>query len=101
SDSILISYEAWQRRFGGVAGIIGRQMRLDDSPRTIVGVLAPRFQYEGEPPEFLLPFGNLSPGERADYNYSFRVVASLADGVTLDQAASRTAAILNGGQGRN
>ena len=100
SDSILISYEAWQRRFGG-DGIIGRQVRLDDTPRTIVGVLAPRFQYEGEPPEFLLPFGNLSPGERADYNNSFRVVARLADGVTPAQAATRSAAILDGGQGRN
>ena len=101
SDSILISYEAWQRRFGGADGIIGRQIRLDDASRTIVGVLAPRFQYEGEPPEFLLPFGNLAAGERAEYNNSFRVVARLADGVTLEQAASRIAPILNGGQGRN
>src|SRR5688572_16575208 len=46
-DSILVSYEAWQRRFGSDAGIIGRQIRLDDTPRTIVGVLAPHFQYEG------------------------------------------------------
>ena len=101
SDSIVISYEAWQRRFGGVNGIIGRQMRLDDSPRTIVGVLAPHFQYEGEPPEFLLPFGMLTAGERSENNTAYRVVARLADGVTLEQAASRTAAILNGGQGRD
>jgi predicted permease len=100
SDSILISYEAWQRRFGGADGIIGRQIRLDDVSRTIVGVLAPRFQYEGEPPEFLLPFGHLTAGERSE-NYAYRVVARLAAGVTLEQAASRTAAILNGGQGRN
>ena len=32
SDSILISYEAWQQRFGGVDGIIGRHTRLDDAP---------------------------------------------------------------------
>lgn len=76
SDSILISYEAWQRRFGGDERIIGRQTRLDDSPRTIVGVLAPRFQYEGEPPEFLLPFGSLAAGERSENNNAYRVVAS-------------------------
>jgi putative ABC transport system permease protein len=101
SDSILISYEAWQRRFGGADGIIGRQIRLDDVPRTIVGVLAPRFRYEGEPPEFLLPFGNLTAGERAENNNSYRVVARLAAGVSLEQAAGRAAAVLNGGQGRN
>jgi putative ABC transport system permease protein len=101
SDSILISYEAWQRRFGGVDGIIGRQVRLDDAPRTIVGVLAPHFQFEGQPPEFLLPFGTLTAGERGENNNAFRVVARLADGVTVEQAASRIALILNGGQGRN
>jgi putative ABC transport system permease protein len=100
SDSILISYESWQRRFGGADGIIGRQIRLDDVPRTIVGVLGPRFQYEGEPPEFLLPFGNLTAGERSE-NYAYRVVARLAAGVSLEQAAGRAAAVLNGGQGRN
>ena len=101
SDSVLISYETWQRRFGGDAGIIGHRARVDDVPRTIVGVLAPRFQYEGEPPEFLLPFGNLTAGERSENNNAYRVVARLAQGVTLEQAASRIAPILNGGQGRN
>lgn len=101
SDSIVISYEAWQRRFGGVAGIIGHHTRLDDLPRTIVGVLAPRFQFEGDPPEFLFPVGILGPGERNDYNYAFRVVARLADGVTVEQAATDVASVLNGGQGRN
>jgi len=101
SDSILISYEAWQRRFGSDAGIIGRQIRLDDAPWTIVGVLAPHFQYEGEPPEFLLPFGNLTAGERSENNNAYRVVARLAQGVTLEQAATPTASILNGGQGRD
>jgi putative ABC transport system permease protein len=98
SDSILISYEAWQRRFGGVDVIIGRQIRLDDSPRSIVGVLAPHFQYEGEPPEFFLPFGNLTAGERSENNNAYRVVARLAQGVTLEQAAGRIAPILNGGR---
>ena len=101
SDSILISYEAWQRRFGGDERIIGRQTRLDDAPRTIVGVLAPRFQYEGEPPEFLLPFGSLAAGERSENNNAYRVVARLAQGLTVEQAAGGVAAILNGGQGRN
>ena len=63
-------------------------------------MLAPRF-HEGEPPEFLLPFGNLTAGERADYNNAYRVVARLAEGVTLEQAASRIAPILSGGQGRD
>src|SRR5262245_60007568 len=101
SDSILISYEAWQRRFGGIDGIVGRQTRVDDLPRTIVGVLAPRFQYEGEPPEFLLPFGNLTAGERAAYNNAYRVVARLGPSVSVERAARRIASILDGGEGRD
>ena len=80
SDSILISYRVvaapLRRRRSASSDV---RSRLDDVPRTIVGVLAPRFQYEGEPPEFLLPFGNLTAGERSD-NYAYRVVARLAAG---------------------
>jgi predicted permease len=98
SDSVMISYEAWQNRFGGDPAIVGRRTTIDEVTRTIVGVLPRHFEFEGEPPEFLMPTGNLS---RMPDNFNFRVVARLAPDVTQSQAASRIAAILNGGEGRN
>ena len=39
----VLSHGYWRRQFGGDAGVIGREIRLDDVPFTIVGVAAPRF----------------------------------------------------------
>jgi hypothetical protein len=42
SDSVVVlGYDAWQRRFGGDAGVLGNIVRIDGHPCTIVGV-APR-----------------------------------------------------------
>jgi len=98
SDSAMVSYETWQTRFGGDPAIVGRRTTVDEVTRTIVGVLPRQFEFEGDPPEFVFPMGLLS---RNPDNFQFRVVARLAPGVTLDQAASRIAPVLNGGQGRN
>jgi putative ABC transport system permease protein len=38
---VILSYELWQRRFGGDRGIVGEALRLDDETHTIVGVLPP------------------------------------------------------------
>ncbi|HET9372956.1 MAG TPA: ABC transporter permease [Vicinamibacterales bacterium] len=35
----LLSWELWQSRFGGDAGVLGRTFRADTIPRTIVGVM--------------------------------------------------------------
>ncbi len=39
----VISYSFWQRRFGGAADAIGRSLRLEGVPFTIVGVTTPDF----------------------------------------------------------
>ena len=100
SDSVMVSYETWQNRFGGEAAIVGRRISIDEVTRTIVGVLPPRFQLEGEPPEFLIPTGTMA-GQLSVDNNILRVLARLKPGVTLAQASARIAPLLDGGQGRN
>jgi ABC-type antimicrobial peptide transport system permease subunit len=43
SPSAVISYSFWEREFGGRADAIGRSVRLDGRPLTIVGVTPPNF----------------------------------------------------------
>jgi putative ABC transport system permease protein len=49
---VMLSYEAWQRDYGGARDVVGRAVTLDDVSHVIVGVLPPRwaaFLYEQRP----------------------------------------------------
>jgi putative ABC transport system permease protein len=72
---VVISYVLWQRLFDGNPNAIGRTLRIDDKPRTIIGVMPPRFgwyTHDGvwlplntnrrEPPQWLNPIARLQPG---------------------------------------
>ena len=41
---VLLSDGLWRRRFGADPGIVGRPLRLDDQPFTVVGIMPPGFQ---------------------------------------------------------
>src|SRR5438552_1768707 len=39
----VISFRRWQKLFGSDTNILGKTLRLDDQPHTIIGVMPPRF----------------------------------------------------------
>ncbi|MGO8676487.1 MAG: ABC transporter permease [Limisphaerales bacterium] len=39
----VLSFKRWQRLFGNDTNVLGKTLRLDDQPHTIVGVMPPRF----------------------------------------------------------
>ena len=43
-ERVMLSYEYWQRRFGGSKAVIGRNITIDARPREIVGVMPKGFQ---------------------------------------------------------
>ncbi len=44
---VVLGYKFWQRQFGGEASVIGRKMRLNDTVRTVIGVMPKRFMWRG------------------------------------------------------
>jgi putative ABC transport system permease protein len=90
----VLSYELWQRAFGSDLSWIGRRVEVDGVPRTVLGVMPPRFDIDAQGVEIWLPLaldlGNL-PG-RASHNYY--VVGRLAPGVTLDSARAELKSLL-------
>jgi predicted permease len=88
----LLSYRAWQQRFGGERSVVGRVLTLDGAGVEIVGVLPPSLEYP-EPEELWLP-KSFRPDELTDRRSAYmRVVARLAGGVTVQQAQAEMDAL--------
>jgi len=83
-----ISYGLWKRVFGGDRSIVGREILLDGSKCTVVGVMPPGFRFspdEINPPEVWVP-SQINPARAGGRsNLGFLVLGRLKPGVTLDQ----------------
>jgi len=82
---VILSHGYWQRRFGGAPDVIGRSLDIDGTPCEVIGVLPAWFKFLRSNPALLLPF----QFNRADVRvgeFSYRGVARLKPGVTLEQA---------------
>ncbi|HYV98009.1 MAG TPA: ABC transporter permease, partial [Gemmatimonadaceae bacterium] len=47
SDGVVISDGLWKRQFGGDPNVIGKKIRVDEDPYTIIGVMPPDFRHPG------------------------------------------------------
>lgn len=43
NDVVVLSHGLWERAFGSDPGVVGRSIRVNDTPLTVVGVLSPDF----------------------------------------------------------
>ncbi len=80
----LISYNLWQRRFGGDPNVINQVINMSGTPRQIVGVLPNGFRFPVRETEVWTPLALRNPEKR---NSRFAVVVGvLKRGVTFDKA---------------
>jgi putative ABC transport system permease protein len=84
---IVLSHALWTAKFGADASLVGRNITLDETPYTVIGVMARDFRYP-EDAEFWVPLA-FTPAERTvrgEHHYS--VVARLKPGVDIHSAQS-------------
>lgn len=81
----VLGYKFWMRQFGGDRSVIGRQMRLNDKVRTIVGVMPRRFMWRGADVYLPIVFrrGQAIEGVREIF-----IMGRLAPGVSEAEAAT-------------
>jgi predicted permease len=88
----VLSHSAWQRRFGRDPGVIGRVIRIDREPFTIIGVTPPGFfgVAPGLAPEITIPLTTLKTTGALESPSSawLHLMGRLRDGVSVEQAAA-------------
>jgi predicted permease len=86
---ILLSYTVWQSRYGGDRAIIGRTIRANSEPATIVGVMPPGMEFPFNS-DVWLPLAQ-RPTAQTRAGRAGRLLMGygrLADGMTIEQARS-------------
>ncbi len=92
--TVLISYSAWQRRYGGRRDVIGQTVTLNDVPHTIIGVLSSDFHFApAEPADFWAALNASGDCEKMRGCHNSFGVARLKDRASLSSALSDIRAI--------
>ncbi len=85
----LIGYGLWQRDFGGVTDIVGKALRINGTPATIVGVMPQGFAFPVNEELWIPLYSEFPVRERNDPRaVNPGVLALLKPGVSLDQASA-------------
>jgi putative ABC transport system permease protein len=90
---VLLSYGLWQRRFGGDPNVVGKTVKLNGPPYTVVGVLPPDFIISPRRYEVYRAMSfddSQKVSRRARY---LTVIARLRPGVTAEQARAEMNAV--------
>jgi predicted permease len=89
---VILSHDYWQRAFAADAGVIGREVRVNARPHTVVGVLPPGFtgKASGIVVDLFLPDAEAVENPGTDFLFGD---ARLADGVSIEQARAAFASL--------
>ncbi len=87
TDAVAILTDAyWRQRLGADPAVIGRSIRVDGAPRTVVGVLAPDFRFLSSRARLYFPFSsNLEDRQaaRRHWGSSSQMIARMKSDTTL------------------
>ncbi len=91
----VLTYASWQSWFGGRDDAIGKDVRINGEPHTVIGVLPPAFGFLDPEVRLWLPLA-FSPEDRADdrrHSNNWTYLARLKPGATVEQARQQIDAL--------
>ena len=93
----VLSNEIWRRQYGGDTNILGRTIRLNDNPTTVVGVMPPDFRL---PEDHSIPQGaqlwlslQIDPANLNWGSYYLQPIARLKPGVRPEHALAEVSVV--------
>jgi len=91
---IVLGYDVWRRAFAADPTIIGRKIRLDAMPVTVVGVMPKGFDFLDREEAWVPAGWDLTKQNRG--NHSVNTIVRLKDGVTPAQFSAELHALMEG-----
>ena len=89
SPVFVMSYKTWKGEFHSDPGILGKTFFVDDIPRSLIGIMPPRFQAYGALVQVWTPITSGSGSSAADAAMSVdTMMARLKPGITLEKASA-------------
>ena len=89
----ILSDTFWRQRYNADPNVIGRQIRVNSVPRTVIGVLPPAFRFLSSDARLFLPLASRpedrTPRQRHSGGNVIQMVARLKPDATLAQAQSQ------------
>ena len=88
---VMVSDGFWKRHFGAAPDVIGRPLRLDGEPYTVVGVMPPAFTVEAwgaTSRDLWVPLAYSDEDRAVRENHNAQAIARLRPGVTAMQATT-------------
>jgi predicted permease len=94
NDVVMLTWSLFQSRFSGDKGIVGKQVRIDSKPFTVVGILPAWFTYPDPEVKVWLPHTPVfTPEEFQPDNHWSHVVARLKDKQSATAALKEVSAL--------
>lgn len=93
---LILSHGLWQRRYGGDPSVVGRHVRVNGTPATIIGVMPEGFAFPFNADLWTMLPATATSGKR-DANV-LHVYGPMRQGITLAEARAEIAALWTGQQ---
>jgi putative ABC transport system permease protein len=93
--TVVLRDDFWKNRYGGDPAVLGRTIRLNGEPYTIVGVLPPGFYFPSQRAQFYVPYA-FTPQQRSEadrINQYSTMLARLRPDATREQAQREVDAV--------
>lgn len=82
---VVLRYDTWARLFRAAADVVGKQIRLDGAPATVIGVMPEGFSFPAEQ-EIWTPLIPTSAAVTRETTYARYAYGRLGDGVSVEAA---------------
>ena len=91
--SVVLGYGLWRSQFGGDPGVVGRTIRLDDTPRVVIGVMPAGFNFPNPDVQLWTPLVLREEDYANRDNTYLQAVGRLAPGATFEAARAEVALV--------